>query len=171
MNATSVETAAEGIGANEIIPPRFESASAMLLAGTKQRYSYSDMSGIADQWHSFVPRIGEIPEQAGKAAYGVVVRTPSAESIDYMVGVAVTDATRVPAGFETMEIPAHRYAVFTHEGHVSQMPGTIDRIFKDWLPSSGCEMSGQPDFFERYGENFDAQAGAGDVEIWVPVKS
>lgn len=24
-------------------------------------------------------------------------------------------------------------------------------------------------FFERYGENYDAQAGKGDIEIWIPV--
>jgi AraC family transcriptional regulator len=27
-----------------------------------------------------------------------------------------------------------------------------------------------PDFFERYGEEFDPQTGMGGIEVWIPIK-
>ena len=48
-------------------------------------------------------------------------------------------------------------------------------IWNEWLPESGLEVApaqkGMPDFFERYGEDFDPRTGYGDVEVWVPIKS
>jgi AraC family transcriptional regulator len=44
-----------------------------------------------------------------------------------------------------------------------------------WLPRSGHEVAhvvvDAPDFFERYGEDFDPKTGMGGIEVWIPIKS
>lgn len=80
----------------------------------------------------------------------------------------------LPAEFVAAEIPAARYAMFPHEGHVSQMRYTFNAIFTEWLPKSGLEpdrdAKGIPFCLERYGPGFDPQKGEGNIEIWVPVR-
>jgi AraC family transcriptional regulator len=68
-----------------------------------------------------------------------------------------------------VEIPSHRYAVFSHRSHVSTIRYTIEAIGKDWLPNSGYKAAGDPDFFERY-KSFDPETGIGDIEIWLPIE-
>jgi AraC family transcriptional regulator len=43
--------------------------------------------------------------------------------------VAVSASDRLPEGFTTIKVDARRYAGFTHAGHVSSLPATIDAIW------------------------------------------
>jgi AraC family transcriptional regulator len=36
------------------------------------------------------------------------------------------------------------------------------------LPKSGHEVADAP-HFERYGDDFDGQAGVGGLEVWLPI--
>jgi AraC family transcriptional regulator len=153
-----------------IAPSRFENGAAMVLAGLNQRYTYDNMETIPAQWERFVPYLGNVPARMGRVDYGVVVSTPDGKGFDYMTAFEVSDTSQLPADFTTREVPAQRYAVFPHPGPVVTMCETIDAIFDRWLPDSGCEMTGAPDFLERYGEKFNPEIGAGDIEIWLPVK-
>jgi hypothetical protein len=71
-------------------------------------------------------------------------------------------------------IPAQKYAVFSHREHVSKMYQTLDAIDK-WFPGSGLEVASEtaqaPTFFERYSEEFDPRTGMGGMEVWVPIKA
>ena len=142
----------------------------MVLAGLKQRYTFANMGEIPAQWGRFAPYIGQVPAKVGVPDYGVVVSTADREGFDYLTAFPVADTSGLPAGFTTREIPAQRYAVFPHGGHVSTLCETIEAAFRQWLPTSGYQLTGNVDFLERYGENFDPEAGAGDLEIWVPIK-
>lgn len=107
-------------------------------------------------------------------AYGICFDLDNGEGIEYVCGVEVsedTDASDLPKDFELKKLPSFTYAVFDHEGHVSAIRQTCDAIWKDWLPESGYEKPKEADcFFERYGEEYDPQAGKGDIEIWIPVE-
>src|SRR5215467_10294331 len=81
-----------------------------------------------------------------------------ASSFGYLAGVEVSDLGGLPEGFGHLEIPAQRYAVFYHRGHVSGIARTMAAIIGEWLPSSGhTRATDGADFFERYGEEFDPQ--------------
>jgi AraC family transcriptional regulator len=151
-------------------PSRFEARSAFILAGYRRRYAFEDMGEIPAQWAEFSPRIDDIPAKADQATYGVVISTPDQKGFDYMSACEVSDTSGLPDSFATLEFPAQRYAVFSHPGPLATMCETIDAIFTKWLPASGQEITGNPDFLERYGEAFDPNVGAGDIEIWVPVR-
>jgi AraC family transcriptional regulator len=88
--------------------------------------------------------------------------------MEYLCGVEVSAFEGIPGDFATVRIPAHRYAVFTHDGHVSTIRATWEAIFRSGLPALGCEMADAPDF-ERYDERFDGHTGNGVVEIWIPL--
>ncbi|MBC7808887.1 MAG: effector binding domain-containing protein [Akkermansiaceae bacterium] len=100
----------------------------------------------------------------------MVVSAPGQPDFDYLTVFEVSNTSRLPADFTTLEIPTQRYAVFTHAGHVSTMCETIDAVFYKWLSASSLTAAGNSDFQERYGEKFDPAVGADDIEMWVPVE-
>ena len=85
-----------------------------------------------------------------------------------MAGVEVTSFAGLETAFRRVEIPARRYVVFTHRGHVSGLRATVHTIWNQWLPGSPHTVSDAPNF-ERYDARFDARSGNGEVEIWVPI--
>jgi AraC family transcriptional regulator len=94
-------------------------------------------------------------------------------SFQYLSGVEVSEGSPLPDQFRRMHIPAQRYVIFPHREHVSRLRYTVDTIWSTWFPESSHKaarpVADAPDFFERYGEEFDPQRGMGDVEVWIPV--
>ena len=150
--------------------PRFQDGKLMLIAGLSERYTCETSSGIPAQWQRFAPRIGNIPGQVGRTAYGVRCNSDDEGSMDYLCGVEVSDFSSLPADLSRLCIPAQRYAVFSHRDHISRIRSTWHTIFSQWLPESGYEVVDAPDF-EQYGEEFDPRTGTGLVEIWIPIKA
>lgn len=149
--------------------PRIEDRCTLLIAGLSERYDAESCANIPAQWQRFVPHLGHIPGQTGRATYGVVCNSDDAGNIEYISGVEVSDFSRIPAEFSRLRIPEQRYAVFTHRGHVSTIRQTWMTIWNKWLPESGHQVVEGPEF-ERYGEEFNPRTGAGGFEIWIPVQ-
>jgi AraC family transcriptional regulator len=160
--------------ARQLEPPRFENGKALLIAGLRSDYTPESMNDLPAQWQRLVPHLGKIPGQIGRTAYGVSWCPENSPAISYLCGVEVSDFSSLPLEFTIVSIPAQRYAVFSHRGHVSRIRETIEAIGSKWLPESGQEPARRageaPDFFERYTEQFDARTGMGGMEIWIPVK-
>jgi AraC family transcriptional regulator len=152
--------------------PRFETRGAFMIAGLSARVRPGNQDDMMAIWQRFAPHIGSVPGQIGKAAYGAV--SGSASGVDYLAGVEVADASGLRDGFTHVRLPAQKYAVFTHEGHVSKLFDTCTAIWRNWYPQSGLEHAqtpGAPQFLERYGEAFDPEKGVGGIEVWIPIKS
>jgi AraC family transcriptional regulator len=150
--------------------PRFEQGKEMIIAGLNRHFTQETRSQIPDLWMKFVPSLGKIPNQKGKSTYGVCHGDDAKGSFEYMAGVEVQSTADLPSGFTHLKVPAHRYAVFTHSKHISELPKTLDAIYCKWLPNSGLEAAHAP-FFERYTEEFCPDKGMGGVEVWIPIKA
>ena len=150
--------------------PRFENGRTLLIAGLSERYTSETAARIPAQWQRFVPYLGHIAGQVGRTTYGVVCGSDDAGNTEYITGVEVTDFARVPKEFGRLRIPEARYAVFTQRGHVSTIRRTWFTIFNQALPEAGLKPAEGPEF-ERYGEQFNGETGAGGFEIWIPVKT
>ena len=91
-----------------------------------------------------------------------------------MEGVEVSRTADLPNEFSVVSIPAQKHAVFSHQGHVSELHKTCEAIFGEWLPASGYEVARErreaPDFLERYGEGFDPRTGIGETEVLIAIK-
>jgi AraC family transcriptional regulator len=153
----------------EVEEPRRERGGELLIAGLRDRYSNETIAGIPMQWQRFGPYIGAIARRTGGVGYGVCCDFDAAGHFDYVCGVAVSGLAELPAELTNIRIPAQNYLVFRHCGHVSAIPATWRAIMEQWLPASGRRMADTPNF-ERYSEDFDADKGVGDVEIWIPIQ-
>jgi AraC family transcriptional regulator len=149
--------------------PRHESAGNLLIAGLRGRYETETIAGIPMQWQRFGPFIGAISGRVGGIAYGVCCDFDDQGQFDYVCGVAVSSVSGLPPELSGVRIPAHRYLVFRHRGHISGIYATWQAIMNSWLPGSGLRMANAPNF-ERYAEDFDADTGLGGVEIWIPIE-
>ena len=83
-----------------------------------------------------------------------------------MAGVPADGDT--PDGMESLDVPAGQYAVFTHSGHIADLPKTIYTIWNKTLGEAGLKPRAAPEF-ELYDKRFDPETGRGIVEVWIPV--
>jgi AraC family transcriptional regulator len=150
-------------------PPRMEDGRPLLIAGLNERYVFDNLAGIPALWQRFRPHLGHVPAEAGNVRYGICFNTDDT-GFDYIAGVEVHDFATLPAEYARLRVSAQRYAVFTHQGHVSTVRGTFMAIFNDWFPKSGLSPADAP-VFERYDERFDSHTGEGCFEIWIPVRT
>ena len=150
-------------------PPRFTIGKAMLVAGVGDRFSHETSAGIPGLWQRFHQAVEDIPGRVGQVAYGVCCNGDDAGNFDYIAGVEVADFTDLLREFSRVRIPEHKYAVFTHDEHISTIRRTISAIWNQWLPQSGFQVADAPNF-ERYDEHFDPRTGNGGLEFWVPIK-
>ncbi|MDE9452097.1 AraC family transcriptional regulator [Aliiroseovarius sp. Z3] len=152
----------------EIAEPRFEEADAMLIVGLKRRYNDTSSAQMPAQWQAFLPHIGQIEGQKGDIAFGVLCNSDDDGNIDYMTGVEVAEYSDTAKELDGLRVPPQTYAVFQHQGHVSEIRRTWKSIFGEWLARTERKLVDGPQL-ERYGEGFDPQTGHGDIEIWIPV--
>lgn len=148
---------------------RFENGREILVGGINQTYTFETRVAIPKQWDRFAPHIGKLPGQTGSYAYGVCWNYQPGRGFDYLTGVAVTSADALPPDFSSVRLQASRYAVFTHDGHVSNLIKTVETIWAKWLPESGLHPLNAPSF-ERYSEAFDPHTGRGGIEVWIPIQ-
>jgi AraC family transcriptional regulator len=153
----------------QLDPPRFEKGREMLIAGFNATYTFETRANIPKQWERFAPLINKVPGQMGKSSYGVCWNFKPGVGFDYLTGVEVSDASKLPADFSQIRISPQKYAVFTHTKHYTAIPQTIEAIWNKWLPNSGFAPAESPSF-ERYTEEYDPKTGMGGTEIWVAIK-
>jgi len=155
---------------NRIEPARYADGRAMHVAGVRRTHTFAEAArAIPDQWQALT-RLIPLPGQIGATTYGVICSgDPEAETVEYLCGVEVENLAALAPGIGRVRIPAAHYAVFEHHGPIAGLGPLWDAIFGQWLPRSGHRSAHSPDF-ERYDERFDPAAGAGVVELWVPIE-
>lgn len=153
----------------ELAPPRFENTTPLLLAGLRARYDQQTSAGIPSQWERLHAYLGHVPKQIGETAYGACYNTDEEGNFDYLAGVEVRDFSDLPAEFATLRVPAHRYAVFRQNEHISAIRRTFSAIWSKWLPESGHKPADAP-VLERYGPEFNPVNGTGGFELWIPIE-
>ena len=152
-------------------PPHIVSLEPLLIAGIGRRFACDDFAGIPALWQELHPHLGEIPGQKGSATYGLVANMAApGDTYFYLAGVEVCDIAEIDKSFTGIRLPAQRWAIFPHRGHITTIASTIHAIFGHALPAAGLAAGDMPDLLERYDQNFDPRTGAGGFEIWVPVK-
>ena len=155
--------------------PRYESHGPLLIAGLQAHYTFETLDDIPKLWERFAPYIGQVAGQLGEADYGLCLNMfAGSEGFDYVTGVQVAELSNLPSGWVGVRVPAQKYAIFSHPGHVSTIRDTARAIGEEWLPRSGREPAltspGEPNLIERYGKDFDPNTGKGDIELWLPIK-
>ncbi len=166
-----MSTQAETNRTMKLEPPRFEEGRPMLIAGFREFHPFGKMQNIGAQWQRFMQSVHTIPNRAGNATFGLCFLAE--EGCDYMTGIEVKGDSDLPPEFSRLRMPAQRYAVFSHHYDVSKLQQTVESIWKEWYPASGHRIADSdpalPNFFERYGEDFNPETLSGGIEVWVPL--
>ncbi|WP_374384674.1 GyrI-like domain-containing protein [Dongia sp.] len=149
--------------------PRFAEMPARLFVGINDKFNSGNVAGIPALWQRFNAYWGAIPHMVPGAGYGICHTHDDSGNFDYVAGVEVTEFTDVPAELFRLRVPAQRYAIFAHEGHVSDIRSVCHTIWNKWLPASGFKAADTP-VQERYHARFDPATGLGGFEIWLPIK-
>lgn len=151
----------------DVAPPQFRERPAFRVIGLSVRCTFETNMVIPKLWMDFDQRSGDVPRPVEGAAYGVCCDMQSDGHFRYVAGLEST-SKHVPDGFDFIDLPASRYAVFQHIGHLADFRKTVYTIWNKALPDAGLEPAPTPDF-ELYDERFDPATGGGVIDIWVPV--
>ncbi|WP_082234882.1 AraC family transcriptional regulator [Halobacillus massiliensis] len=145
------------------------------VVGVKQQFSLingENEQGISKMWEEVnangtTDDIMSLSNQKIEGCLGVCVGEPEGEKMEYWI--AVTSDHNDAKGYETRQIPAAKWAVFSVHG---AMPHAIQKVWKqiysEWFPSSGYEHAPSPEL-EVYGDG-DPYSEDYYSEIWIPVK-
>ena len=155
-----------------ILPaPLIVDAPAFLAAGLRIPLDQNAAQTIPLLWQKFSPFIGTTSHQVGQNCYGICAASYAHQQIFfYMAAIEVSDFSALPEALIPMQVPAQRYAVFSHEAHVSQIKQTIDAVFDQWLPQAKVSHANQTvHFLERYSAAYNPATGFNGIEIWLPI--
>ena len=84
--------------------------------------------------------------------------------------VEVKDYDTIPNGFEKLELPGGKHAVFLHKGNTEMFAKTAQYIFAEWLPNSGFKLDNRP-HFEIMGDAYLGHENPeSEEEVWIPIK-
>lgn len=147
--------------------PRFAEAPAMVLVGIRRHHKISEASAtVPAQWQEF--RALGLRSTRAPRAFGVYCQAQG-DTFEYMTALEEKDVEDSRASLGRIRVPAQRYAVFLYKGHVSGLGELWQRVLEEWLPASDYVDAETP-AFELYDSRFDPETGAGEVEVWCPVK-
>jgi len=147
---------------------RIEQGHAMTLVGLSHHYAGEmGVDAGSEQWSEFMSLEGKIASRKDDLFYGACLNGDSKGNMDYLCAVEVTKVNDLPAELTSIQMPARKYAVFTHTGNISGIQQSWKRLF-GLLREAKLREEGDVSF-ERYDSRFDPETGDGDVEIWVPV--
>jgi len=150
----------------DVAAPTLTDRDAFTVVGPSIRCTFEDTSEIPTLWRKFNEREDEVADTPN-AAYGVCFAGDD-KGFSYLAGMEPSPGKAIPDGMQSLAIPAQKYAVFTHSGHISDLPKTVYSIWNKALADAGLTPAKGPDF-ELYDTRFNVETGRGDVDIWIPV--
>lgn len=147
----------------------------------KKLIGYSiEMSLLDNQtqtiWQLFMPRLKEIKNAVSADLFSLqnypddyfTNFTPETIFTKW-AAVEVKNFENIPEGFEKLEIPSGKYAVFLHKGNTEMFSKTAQYIYTEWLPNSGFQLDNKP-HFEVLGDNYLGHENPeSEEEIWIPI--
>ena len=154
--------------------PRIITRESEIAVGMGGAFQQGDSNSIGKLWDRFLPRKDDI-KAAKKYAVGICtpshpqIKVANADQFVYIAGVPVQSPNSIPEGMVACELPAGRYAVFTHKGPISEIGHTLNYIWGTWLPKGEYEHRDAPDF-ELYDERFDPDSADSEFDFYVPIK-
>lgn len=158
---------------------RVERMGAFSIVGIKKRIEliYEGVNPQMDSiWAQLTPEVvGRLKALSNAQPKGILcVSANFAEGreegtlLDQYVGVATTSAA--PEGFAVLPVPACTWAVFTAVGEFPKaLQDLWARIYAEWFPSSGYEMTGGPEIL--WNEGPDTSKTDFKSELWIPVRT
>lgn len=162
------------------LAPSLQSWPAQRVVGLRTRFFGVDSEKnnfarkLPPLWDAFLARLGDIDDRAlapGKPAYGVLRPIDDrSEQLEYLACVPVTGTVAAPPGMVSLDLPAARYACFTHRGPVAALDHTVNYAYSSWLLASGEQHDGGWDI-EVYGEHYHPTDTNSVIHYAMPIRA
>ncbi|HEY3403108.1 MAG TPA: GyrI-like domain-containing protein [Ohtaekwangia sp.] len=154
--------------------PRIETLREKKLAGKRLTMSFKNYT-VAELWKSFLPRRKEIANNVTNELISLAIYQAShfadfkpTNEFEKWAAVEVEDFENVPAGMETLILPAGLYAVFDYKG-LNTDNSIYQYIYGAWIPRSEYLLDNRP-HFEILGDRYKNNDPDSEEEIWIPVR-
>jgi hypothetical protein len=95
-------------------------------------------------------------------------REENAEQLEYLACIGVSVELPPPRGMAVFQLPAGRYAKFTHRGKVERVDSTVNYIYSSWLARSGLRHTYAADI-EFYGDEYHPESDESVIHYAIPV--
>jgi AraC family transcriptional regulator len=155
---------------SEPLIPTFRQLEAGTYACLEQRFAFHSMQEIPALWRRFASIHPVIRGKLTPVPVSIMGAIAEDGWFDYACAVKVRPTAALPKELKKREVPAHRYAVFAHAGHISEILGTYREIWNRTLVDCGLTMADRLGF-EFHNPEFDPATGEGGVTIWIPIAS
>jgi AraC family transcriptional regulator len=158
------------------LEPELYDQRTLALVGMRTRFFSvdSEKNNIADKlpslWSAFLARLPEIQHRVPGMCYGVVHQTrEKTDELEYHAVTEVATVGPVPDGMVLVQLPAARYARFTHKGEVAQVDLTVSYIYSSWLARSGMRHTYGADL-ELYDARYHPESELSEIDYAIPVE-
>jgi predicted transcriptional regulator YdeE/DNA-binding transcriptional MerR regulator len=129
---------------------------------------------IGQMWGRFNQRASEVKNINEKEAFGLCFSSVDGPSrpgeFEYVSGFEVADDKVIPAGMVYRQVPAYKYAVFTHHGKLDTLGETYQYIYNTALAQAGLQVHTDKFDMEVYGEDFKLGEDSSKFYIYVALK-
>ncbi|MEA5017008.1 MAG: AraC family transcriptional regulator [Candidatus Limiplasma sp.] len=157
---------------------RIVAKEAFQIVGFKKRITLQ-FKGVNPQMDALTQRltpaiVSELKSLCGVEPRGILSvsanfseRMLEGSGLDQYMGVATTRPA--PKGYDVLPVEASSWAVFSVAGAFpAALQETWGKIYAEWFPSSGYELTGGPEML--WNESPDTSLPAYRSEIWIPVR-
>ncbi|WP_221030380.1 AraC family transcriptional regulator [Actomonas aquatica] len=172
---------------NMSFEPTLLDLPALTLVGLSDRFiaamspDATNMDVIPPLWRSFQQRCGEIHRayvvREPNQAWGVCRCLPPTDrtredELEYLAGVQIDPEAHgdLPEGMVRWDVPARRYARFTHRGPIETFPETLSYVWGAWFPRSEYEPAMEAEL-ELYDERFKPGAEDSVLDYYVALRN
>jgi len=117
-------------------------------------------------WPALFNRLDEIDERMNPSETIGLIKL---NEHGYLAGVEAATASRVPAGMFSYIIPAGQYAAATHQGPLSKINETFEKLI-NWLGTNHYE---QFDIvcYEVYDDRFKGEDSGSEIKMFIQIKT
>jgi AraC-like DNA-binding protein/predicted transcriptional regulator YdeE len=145
--------------------------SSFTIAGLT--YSGHDTNEIFNLWQTFWRMVqkGKIILDnsgcLGACLHDIDMR--NREVFVYFAGIAVDHSFGIPKGLKSLTIPESTYAIFKHQGPISEIEQTYDRIYGSWFPLTGNNPTMDMDII-LVDHRFKRMSDKSVIDIFIPIQ-
>lgn len=149
--------------------PKFKELGNFTVVGLRY-FGDNKNNEIKDLWGEFNKNHNKFKHvKTDSPALGLCLMLPGEmEKFEYVAGFMVDSTNDVDPMFVAREVPASRYAVFTHKGLLTNLHETYDFIFSKWMRECGFKINTELNF-EWYDDRFRHDDPESEFDIYIPI--
>lgn len=155
-----------------IVEPKIIEKAAMQMVGLAFKGEPTP-DKIMPLWVELLARAGEIKNAVNPdEAWGAYIMLDEEENSMNMIcfaGFEVSKPTDLPEGMEVLEVPAGKYAVFTHIGLLDNLKETYGYIYGVWAQTNDKYFLNNAPQLEFYGPNFEGGSTESQLDLLIPI--